>query len=30
VWWPSSPSGGGRMLRESSPGNEPLPVPESA
>jgi RND superfamily putative drug exporter len=30
VWWPSSPSGGGRVLRESSPGNEPLPVPESA
>jgi RND superfamily putative drug exporter len=30
VWWPSSPSGGGRVLREASPGNEPLPVPESA
>ena len=32
VWWPSSPSGGDRVLRESSPGNEPppLPVPESA
>jgi hypothetical protein len=30
VWWPSSPSGGSRVLSESEPGEQPPPLPAPA